>query len=168
MTNRTKIIIGVLIITAIVVVVVGIVSNRKQDNNTNNKQDELSEIFEYIDNDVNNEETEQVNDIVENNIIEGNMVSEEQTTTNENLNSNKDAVIGKEEQESNSENTEIEDKKKAVELAKKEWAISVDSYDFQVSEVKSDGTYDVSVINKTDRNVITIYNVNVKTGTVTE
>ena len=63
-------------------------------------------------------------------------------------------VVGKEEQESSKENTEVDNKKTAIELAKKEWAISVDSYDFQ-AELQSDGTYIVRVINKTNRNEVT-------------
>ena len=56
---------------------------------------------------------------------------------------------------------------KAIELAKKEWAISVNSYDFQ-AELQSDGTYIVKVINKTNRNEVTRYTVNVKTRAVKE
>ena len=76
-------------------------------------------------------------------------------------------VVGKEEQESSKENTEVDNKKTAIELAKKEWAISVDSYDFQ-AELQGDGTYIVRVINKTNRNEVTRYTVNVKTGAVVE
>ena len=60
-----------------------------------------------------------------------------------------------------------ENEEKAVELAKKEWAISVNSYEFQ-PELQNDGTYIVKVINKTNRNEVTRYTVNVKTGVATE
>ena len=56
---------------------------------------------------------------------------------------------------------------KAIEIAKNEWAISVDSYDYR-AELQSDGTYVVRVIGKTDRNEVTRYIVNVKTGVATE
>ena len=36
----------------------------------------------------------------------------------------------------------------AIELAKKEWAISINSYDFE-AELQNDGTYIVRVRNKT-------------------
>ena len=52
-------------------------------------------------------------------------------------------------------------------MAQKEWGISINDYDFQ-DELQTDGTYNVSVINKTNRTVICIYNVNVQSGTVTE
>ena len=55
----------------------------------------------------------------------------------------------------------------AIELAKKEWAISINSYDFE-AELQNDGTYIVRVRNKTTRNEVTRYTVNVKTGTVVE
>ena len=153
MTNKTKIII---VIVAIVVVILGIVfgiANSKRNNEKSNELDKISNMPEIINNTMDINVNEIDNEVVENNNIKN--------TTEENL-------IGKEEQESNKENTEMNDKESAIELAKKEWAISIDSYDFQASEVKSDGTYDVSVINRNDRNVITIYNVNVKTGVVTE
>ena len=59
------------------------------------------------------------------------------------------------------------EKNKAIEIAKNEWAISVDSYDYR-AELQSDGTYVVRVIGKTDRNEVTRYIVNVKTGVATE
>ena len=80
---------------------------------------------------------------------------------------NKTTVIGKEEQESSKENTSMSDEQKAIEIAKNEWAISVDSYDYR-AELQSDGTYVVRVIGKTDRNEVTRYIVNVKTGVATE
>ena len=92
---------------------------------------------------------------------------EENSTTETEKNEVQNTVVGKEEQESSKENTEVDNKKTAIELAKKEWAISVDSYDFQ-AELQSDGTYIVRVINKTNRNEVTRYTVNVKTGAVVE
>lgn len=52
-------------------------------------------------------------------------------------------------------------------MAKKEWAISVNSYDFE-PELQSEGIYKVTVRNKTDRTEVTRYTVNVKTGEIVE
>lgn len=163
MTTKTKIIIGILIIVAIIITIFGVISNKMKDVKNKNK-DELSGILEYI-NETNGNYIEVSNGRVKNeteentieNAVGGNEVNNAQTNN----------IIGKEEQESNNENTEKDNKQIAIDLAKEEWGISVDSYDFQAN-LKSEGIYEVSVINKTDRTVITIYNVNIKTGTVTE
>lgn len=170
MTNKTKIIVCILLILAIVILIFGIVSSNKHDKKEN--EDEISKVIDEYMNDENEEENENENLELPDNIIEEDTETNTQIIENNvvNINENEN-IIGKEEQESskeNIENIESNNKKLAIELAKKEWAISIDSYDFQVSEVKSDGTYDVSVINNTDRNVITIYNVNIQLGTVTE
>ena len=111
-------------------------------------------------------EENQVNNVIENEVVEENLISEENKTNNTS-NNNSNAVLGKEEQESSNENTEIDNKETAIELAKKEWAISVNSYDFE-AELQSDGTYIVRVRNKTTRDEVTRYTVNVKTGAVIE
>lgn len=164
MTNRTKIIIGIIIVIIIVAIIFGVVKNRKVDNNEIQNQDELGNVFDYL-NEMNEEEN-QANNVIENNVVEENLTSEKNEANNV-QNSNINTVVGKEEQESNNENTEVDNKETAIELAKKEWAISVDSYDFQ-AELQSDGTYVVKVINKTNRNEVTRYTVNVKTGAVIE
>ena len=79
----------------------------------------------------------------------------------------KNNIIGKEEQESKNENTEEDNRNVAIELAKKEWNISIDSYNFE-AKLKSEGIYEVSVRNKTNGYVNAVYTVNIKTGTVTE
>ena len=161
MTNGTKITIAIAVIITLSIVVYGKVNNKskKEENNIN------SDISQYF-----NE--------FENNYIEENLISNElnetvdNTEKNENtikneVSDNKTTVIGKEEQESSKENTAISDEQKAIEIAKNEWAISVDSYDYR-AELQSDGTYVVRVIGKTDRNEVTRYIVNVKTGVATE
>lgn len=161
MTNGTKITIAIAVIITLSIVVYGKVNNKskKEENNIN------SDISQYF-----NE--------FENNNIEENVISNElnetvdNTKKNENtikneVSDNKTTVIGKEEQESSKENTAISDEQKAIEIAKNEWAISVDSYDYR-AELQSDGTYVVRVIGKTDRNEVTRYIVNVKTGVATE
>ena len=161
MTTGTKITIAIAVIITLSIVVYGKVNNKskKEENNIN------SDISQYF-----NE--------FENNDIEENVISNElnetvdNTEKNENtikngVSDNKTTVIGKEEQESSKENTAISDEQKTIEIAKNEWAISVDSYDYR-AELQSDGTYVVRVIGKTDRNEVTRYIVNVKTGVATE
>lgn len=165
MTNKTKIIIAILVIVAVGITIFGIVSNNKTDNTTNKKQDEIDNMLEFF-NETDEENTQINNTEIENNIENAtNATNQDNQADKETQNNN--VVVGKEEQESNNENTEIDNKQKAIELAKKEWAISVASYDFQVSEEKNDGTYDVTVIsNDANRTTVAIYNVNVKTEIV--
>lgn len=163
MTNRTKIIIGIIIVIAIIAIIFGAKKNKKVDNNVEQNQDKFANVFDYLNK--KDEEKNNINSEIENNVIEENLISEENETNNVQNNSN--SVVGKEEQESSKENTEADNKETAIELAKKEWAISVDSYDFQ-AELQSDGTYIVKVINKTNRNEVTRYTVNVKTRAVKE
>lgn len=158
MTNKTKILIVLLIALAIGITIFGVINTNKAVKSK--RKGELDEIIDYIDeknvdNKTNNEENIN-NSLVENLIIEENNNQVKDENKNE-------IVVGKEEQESNTENTELKNKQKAIELAKKEWAISVNSYDFQVSNVKEDGTYDVTIISQnSNRTTVAIYNVNVK------
>lgn len=166
MTNRTKIIIAVLLILAVGIAIYGIVSNKKGTENTIVKQDELSNMMDYFDDQNNSSENTNIEN--ENNVIENNTVTNDTTNqVQDNSSSKINTVIGKEEQESSNENTSVNDESKAIELAKKEWGISVDSYDYD-AELQSDGTYIVTVRGKNDRNVVTSYVVNVKAGTATE
>lgn len=164
MTNRTKIIIGILIVAAIVITIFGITKNKIEEDKSNKNNDEFSNILDYINNEINMEVNNTVENEIEENTIQNTIVKNE---VKNNTTTQTSDVIGKEEQESNNENTGIDNEKIAIDLAKQEWGISIDSYDFQ-AESKGNGIYKVSVINKTDRNVITIYTVNIKTGTVTE
>lgn len=166
MTNKTKIIIAVLLILAVGIAIYGIVSNKKGTENTNTKQDELSNMMDYFDEQNNSVENTNIEN--ENNVIENNTVTNETTNqVQDNSSSKTNTVIGKEEQESSNENTSVNDESKAIELAKKEWGISVDSYDYD-AELQSDGIYIVTVRGKNDRNAVTSYVVNVKDGTATE
>lgn len=166
MTNKTKIIIAVLLILAVGIAIYGIVSNKKGTENTSVKQDELSNMMDYFDEQNNLSENTNIEN--ENNVIVENTVTDDTTNkTQNNVSSKTNTVIGKEEQESSNENTSVNDESKAIELAKKEWGISVDSYDYD-AELQSDGTYIVTVRGKNDRNVVTSYVVNVKDGTATE
>lgn len=166
MTNKTKIIIAVLLILAVGIAIYGIVSNKKGTENKSVKQDELSNMMDYFDDQNNSSENTNIEN--ENNAIENNTVTNDTTNqVQDNSSSKTNTVIGKEEQESSNENTSVNDESKAIELAKKEWGISVDSYDYD-AELQSDGTYIVTVRGKNDRNAVTSYVVNVKAGTATE
>lgn len=166
MTNKTKIIIAVLLILAVGIAIYGIVSNKKGTENTSVKQDELSNMMDYFDDQNNSSKNTNIEN--ENNAIENNTVTNDTTNqVQDNSSSKTNTVIGKEEQESSNENTSVNDESKAIELAKKEWGISVDSYDYD-AELQSDGTYIVTVRGKNDRNAVTSYVVNVKAGTATE
>lgn len=160
MTNRTKIIIVILLILAIVIGIVGITNNNKK--NTEVKKKNSFDYVNTIDTQLNEADEAVENEEVQNEIIESQEENQNVVEADNQTN-----YIGREEQESNDANTELDDRNQAIDLAKKEWAISVDSYDFQ-AELKEEKVYAVSVINKVDRNVITIYNVDLKTGTVTE
>ncbi|CDE90246.1 MAG: hypothetical protein ACLR4X_01440 [Clostridia bacterium] len=161
MTNGTKITIAIAVIITLSIVVYGKVNNKskKEENNINS---DISQYFnEFENNDIEeNVISNELNETVDN------TEKNENTIKNE-VSDNKTTVIGKEEQESSKENTAISDEQKAIEIAKNEWAISVDSYDYR-AELQSDGTYVVRVIGKTDRNEVTRYIVNVKTGVATE
>ena len=161
MTNGTKITIAIAVIITLSIVVYGKVNNKskKEENNINS---DISQYFNEFEN----------NDIEENVISNKLNETVDNTEKNENtikneVSDNKTTVIGKEEQESSKENTSMSDEQKAIEIAKNEWVISVDSYDYR-AELQSDGTYVVRVIGKTDRNEVTRYIVNVKTGVATE
>lgn len=161
MTNGTKITIAIAVIITLSIVVYGKVNNKskKEENNINS---DISQYFNEFEN----------NDIEENVISNKLNETVDNTEKNENtikneVSDNKTTVIGKEEQESSKENTSMSDEQKAIEIAKNEWAISVDSYDYR-AELQSDGTYVVRVIGKTNRNEVTRYIVNVKTGVATE
>ena len=161
MTNGTKITIAIAVIITLSIVVYGKVNNKskKEENNIN------SDISQYFNEFENNNLEENVISNKLNKTVD-NTEKNENTIKNE-VSDNKTTVIGKEEQESSKENTSMSDEQKAIEIAKNEWAISVDSYDYR-AELQSDGTYVVRVIGKTDRNEVTRYIVNVKTGVATE
>lgn len=163
MTNKTKIIIAVLLILAVGIAIYGIVSNKKGTENTSVKQED--NLLMYFDerNYYSNESSNTENNVIENNIVTNDTTNQVQ----DNSSSKTNTVIGKEEQESSNENTSVNDEGKAIELAKKEWGISVDSYDYD-AELQNDGTYIVTVRGKNDRNAVTSYVVNVKAGTATE
>lgn len=165
MTNRAKILIGIVIVILIIAIIFGFSKNKKIDNNEVQNQQEFGNVFDYINE--TNETENKINNVIENNVIEENIISDEKENYNNTQSNNSNVVVGKEEKESSSENTEVNNMDTAIELAKKEWAISINSYDFE-AELQNDGTYIVRVRNKTTRNEVTRYTVNIKTGTVVE
>ena len=168
MTNKTKIIIGIVAVTVVIAAIFGVVKNNQKTEDTSVNEDNFENIFDSFEEENVLEENNNIE--VENNLIEENTVIEENTTKNQisnNSSTKTETLIGKEEKESSEENTTANDKDTAIELAKKEWGISVDSYDYD-AELQSDGTYIVTVRGKNDRNAVTSYVVNVKAGTATE
>lgn len=156
MTNKTKIIIGILVVAAIIIAIVGITGTLKEKHDNENK-DEFSEIYDYFNE--NNETSE--NEVVGNeqeNEIDNNTSSNTQST-----------VIGREEQESKKETANIVDyEQKAIEMAKKEWGISVDSYDFKAKK-ESSTVYTVTVEEQNGNKYrLATYTVDVVAGTVVE
>ena len=159
MSNGTKILIAMLIIAAISIGIAGAINSTVDKEKNDTKEGELDEILEYI----NEADDKQINTEV-NNALENDAI-EENSTENK---IEEDNVLGKEEDESNKQNTEAQDKQKAIQMAKDEWDISVDSYDFQAT-LKSEGIYEVTVIsNDSNRTTVAIYTVDVNAGTVTE
>lgn len=149
MTNRTKI----LLLIAIILIIFGIVYIKKENKPENSLNNTEKNIFSELENDniqnvVENTTEKEVNNMVENN------------TTNT-------IIVGKEEAESNQENTYLTEQETAIKMAQKEWGLDINSYIFEAN-ANSDGTFKITVRNKTDRNAIAQYTVNVKTNTITE
>lgn len=168
MTNGTKIIIVVIIVIAIAIFAGIKINSSIKNDKIDVGKNQINEMLNYFDGENSTDNLIQ-NTQLEDNEIQNNEVTttlpEENQTTNEEQKNND--VVGKEEQDSNTENTEKDNEKIAIELAQKEWGISIDSYIFE-AKFKNEEEYEVSVRNITDRNVVTIYNVNVRTGAVTE
>ena len=165
MSNGAKITIIIAIALAIGVTIYGVTSNKKDEKNeVNNMTSDVMDMFNEYEESSNNIENNEVNEVDNSVANNSNIVKTENTNV---TTTNTDKVVGKEEHASANENTDANDEQKAIELAKKEWGISVDSYDYN-AELQNDGTNLVRVIGKNDRNEVTRYTVNVKSGTATE
>lgn len=159
MTNGEKILVGIVVIATVITGIILLTSNNTKEN-IGNQKSEIDNMASYIDGNGKNNivENNTNNDIVENEVTNENVINSED---NKNNNVSNNSVIGKEEQESNNQNTEIDRKQKAIELAKEEWAISVNAYNFE-AELQNDGTYLVTVRGKTGNlNAIVTYSVDV-------
>lgn len=156
MTNKTKIIIGILVVAAIIIAIVGVTGTFKKKYDNENK-DEFSEIYDYFN---------ETNELSENEVIGNKQENEIDNNTSNNTQSN---IIGKEEQESKKEAANIVDyEQKAIEMAKKEWGISVDSYDFKAKK-ESNTVYTVTVEEQNGNKYrLATYTVDVAAGTVVE
>ncbi len=156
MSNGKKILIGIIVIIILsVCIYVGVTINRTINSSSNEIQSNKTHMDNYIDG------------IIENNQTEDNTSTENTVTETETNTSKEPEIIGKEEKESSKENTGLTDQETAIKMAQEEWGIDVDSYIFETN-LNSDGTYKVTVRNKTDRNAVTQYTVNVKAKTIVE
>lgn len=159
MSNKNKIIIGILVVVGFIVMFKGLVDVGKKikEEKGGHKTNTVNTLFtEYVE-----------NKVIENEIVEENVIIEDEVKENTKKSTvNEEVIVGKEEQESNQEaNTELEDEKQALELAKEEWGISVDSYKFEATKI-GDKLYKVRVRNMNTTQEIIAYTVNLKTGTV--
>jgi len=75
MTNRTKIIIAILIIAAIIVTIFGIISINSTKNRKNREQDEIDNMMEYFEENVEKENNYEFTFRYANNIVEDNIES---------------------------------------------------------------------------------------------
>lgn len=155
MSNKTKILLVVLVIAIGIILALGIATTDKVPKNKT--KDAISDMEDYVNNAINEEEND--------NEIKNQEVNNQSNSNNSQKNN---VVVGQEEKESTNENNQVSNEQKALQLAKEEWGLSVDSYNFQ-AELQSDGTYKVTIRNKTGNlNVIAIYKVDVKNEIVTE
>ncbi len=160
MTNKTKIIIGILVVAAIIIAIVGVTGNLKKKDDNENK-DEFLEIYDYFN---------ETNETSENNIEVNEEENKIENNTESNTSSNtQSSVIGREEQESKKEADNMVDyEQKAIEMAKEEWGISVDSYDFKAKK-ESNTVYTVTVEEQNGNKYrLATYTVDVAAGTVVE
>lgn len=174
MTNGTKIVIGILAVALIAVgISVGVGLNKKsQKTNANNiNYENKDNIYDYLnevtENNTVNESNNNTNENKTENNVEQNKTQNNNTETVIKNNNTVENFTGKEEQESQKENTGVSEEETAINLAKQEWGIDIDSFNFEAVK-NNDGTYNVTVRGKTDGNAVTVYTINVKTGTVTE
>lgn len=160
MTNGTKLIIGILAIVAIGIGISTAMETEESKGKSNTVKNNTSSMQQYMEN--TGKEEIKKNNTVENDKVVENKVEEKVEEEVE------EEVVGKEEVESKEENVGLNNKEKAIKLAQDEWAISINSYDFQ-AELQNDGTYKVTVrSNDSNRTTVAIYNVNVENETVTE
>ncbi len=172
MDKRTKIII---VITSIVVICLLVIAGyfvfKKQNTSVVNGEDENTIIEETNENEIEQEDTNSLqedNTIEEENTIEENIINNEiSQAVQNNQEQPKEQIIGREEQESISENRGQTDEEKVIELVKNTWGANDNSVTFNI--VNHDGDiYMVSVNNKETTAVLTWYQVNIVTGEVTE
>lgn len=169
MSNKTKIALTIIIILIIILGIYAATRGIKKENVIENKEN-IFDMDSYLD-EIDNSAKEEQSD--ENNEIKNEQIRNEintDKTDEKNENDSKNQIIGKEEQESKNEENKIvvDREEKAKQLAKEEWGIDVDSYNYNIIQKIDNDNYQVEVRSKTTTTQIVIYNVNVVTEEVTE
>ncbi|MCI8616726.1 MAG: hypothetical protein HFJ60_00415 [Clostridia bacterium] len=160
MTNGEKILVGIVVIAAIITTIIVITSNNAK-NKIENQKNEINNIEHYL----NGVDENKTNNNITDNEIKENEILKENETTNDINNTTGDNVIGKEEG-SNNQNAELDNEKKAIKLAQKEWGLSINAYNFE-AKLQENGTYEVTVRGKSGNlEEIVTYLVNLETGVV--
>lgn len=169
MSNKTKIALTIIIILIIILGIYAATRGIKKENVIENKENvfDMDSYLDEIDNSAKEEQSDENNEI-KNEQIRNEINTDK--TDEKNENDSKNQIIGKEEQESKNEENKIvvDREEKAKQLAKEEWGIDVDSYNYNIIQKIDDDNYQVEVRSKTTTTQIVIYNVNVVTEEVTE
>lgn len=167
MDHKTKIGIGVLIVVILTLgIFLAIFFQEKKEvaviSNTNEIENEVQN---QIENEVENET--QQNGVEENKIETENKNKVEENKANSINNSTQNQVVGKEEQDSESERPKENLEEKAINLAKKAWGENSDAYQFAIVN-RENMIYTVEVRSVTPSASTTIgyYTVNLETGKV--
>jgi len=160
MTNGEKILVGIVVIAAIITTIIVITSNNAK-NKIENQKNEINNIEHYL----NGVDENKTNNNITDNETNENEISNNNEIDNNVKNTIENNVIGKEEG-SNNQNTELDNEKKAIELAQKEWGLSINAYNFE-AKLQENGTYEVTVRGKSGNlEEIVTYLVNLETGVV--
>ena len=169
MSNKTKIALTIIIILIIILGIYAATRGIKKENVIENKENvfDMDSYLDEIDNSAKEEQSDENNEI-KNEQIRNEINTDK--TDEKNENDSKNQIIGKEEQESKNEENKIvvDREEKAKQLAKEEWGIDVDSYNYNIIQKIDNDNYQVEVRSKTTTTQIVIYNVNVVTEEVTE
>ena len=161
MKNGTKVIIILLIIIVLIFLVWLIVKNSHEVGENKTIEENI------VNNETNEIETDQTENETSNEVVNEteNNLNQTVATNNNNASNQEQQPEGKEEVESNEENQGVNEDQQAIEMAKAAWGINTDAYTFTIDSKQGD-VYRVSVIS--NAMVIAYYDVNVKTGEVTE
>ena len=164
MTKNETIMVSILLVILVVVTTIYAIHLR---NSRVNKIDYEGEYNYVVNNDYFNDDesiSNEANNINNNEILTTQNTTSKTNTIIKNEQTNSENVVGQEEQEGSIAKSNEET---AIELAKKEWGISVDSYTYEPT-LNSDGTYTVKVISNSTGYTAAKYTVNIQTGAVME
>ena len=169
MDKKTKILIGILIVLIILLIVY--LSYIFTQNNSKEVEANVSE-NEVIENETTEENTVETDVVEEDNKAKENEPntqntanSEKTNNTQSTVNSNNTEVVGKEEQESNSENKVENPEETAIKLAKEKWGETSKNYVFTVDQIENN-VYHIAVVSNAQ--VIGYVDVNMNTKTAVE